>query len=154
MSLFTLAQRNETYLTAAVQDYLQKLGTTAGDDGDAHREAEFLVAEILSGLELHVSSLEALHEAAAAIEAVEWERQEGQLLNGLRDLLTAGKELVSRLPPELPGVEQLQRRMTQIDFETFWEVSDYAESPKLEAMVRESQRAYRAGEWEAGGWNE
>ncbi len=28
-----------------------------------------------------------------------------------------------------------------------------ADTPKFEAMVKESERAYAAGEWEEGGWN-
>lgn len=153
MSLLTLAQLKEAYLTRAVHDYLQSLDSTAIDNGDVGREGAYIVEEILDAIELHTTSLDALHEAATTMNASDWECREQRLMQGLRELLAAGKEVLSRSRGDLAGAQRLQERIAQVEYETFWSVEDYANTPKFEAMVEESERAYTAGEWEEGGWN-
>jgi len=146
MSLLTLPLRKDEYLRSAVGEFISERGATSVAAVD--REGSYLVRDMLDALDMHIAALDELHGMAATIEAAEWEENEKRLLAGLRDSIALSRQLAG-----LVHSSELRERADEIEQETFWSVSDYADTPKFEAMVKESERAYAAGEWEEGGWN-
>ncbi len=153
MSLLTLPLHKEDYLQRALADFLSETAASPSAHRHTQLEGEYLVRELMDALDLHVAALDALHAAAADMSEDEWTQHETRLEQGLRDLLQQARSLLSREALSLKGSDRLRQRVHDVEYNVFWSVSDYADTPAFQKMVEESQRAY-AAEWEEGGWDE
>jgi len=154
MSLLTLPLQKDEYLGHALTDFLA--GPPASRLGRSHhaREGEYLVRELVDGIDLHVAGLETLHERADEMTDDEWSRHQQRLQRSLLAVIDKARQVLGREDLRLVGTDRLHQRIRDVEHDVLWSVSDEADTPAFARMAAESERAYAAGEWDEGGWDD